>query len=193
MKLANKMNNERGLTVLELMTTIAIIAIMSATAVPNFTIWRNNYQIKSEVGHVHMDLLSARMTAMKNGNNVVVTFDTTANSYSILNDTNNNGVPDTGESFGSRELDNNVQFGFAGGTIKDMDGNSRSDFVWMGGGKTVAFDSRGQADLSGVLFLIHKNHYAENDNSRLRGISIVQATGVAELWKYNGALTIPWE
>jgi len=190
MKLEFKTNNEHGLTVLELMTVVAIIAIMSVTAVPNFTIWRNNYQIRSETERVHMDLLSARMTAMKAGNNVVVDFNSVANSYSILNDTNNNGSADTGESFGNRTLDYNLQFGFAGGSITDPDGNLQGDPIELGATETVTFNPRGQSDLSGVIFLIHKNHFQQNDNSRLRAISIIQATGAAELWKYNGGA---WE
>ena len=193
MKPTHTMNNERGLTLIELITTMAILGIMAASAVPNFTVWRNNYQLRSETERVHLDLLSARMSAMKSGNNVVVTFNSAAHSYSILNDTNNNGTADTGEPFGSRALENNVRFGFAGGSIDDMDGTSRSETVVMGASDIVTFDPRGQADLSGVLFLIHSNHLAENDNSRLRGINIIQATGAAELWRYNPALTIPWD
>jgi Tfp pilus assembly protein FimT len=192
MKLKYKMNNEHGLTVLELVTVIAIISIMSATAVPNFSVWRNNYQLRSETEHVHMDLLSARMNAMKTGNNFVVTFNTLANSYSILNDTNNNGTADTGENLSARPLENNVRFEIPGGSVADMDGTSRSDAVWMDGGSVVTFDPRGQADLSGVLFLVHFNHIPQG-KAHLRGISITQATGAAELWKYSPGLTIPWE
>jgi prepilin-type N-terminal cleavage/methylation domain-containing protein len=192
MKLANKMKNERGLTVLELMTVIAIIAIMSATAVPNFTIWRNNYQLRSETERVHMDLLSARMNAMKSGNNYVVTFNVANNSYSILNDTNNNGTADTGEGFSNRPLDNNVQFIIPGGSVTDMDGTTRSSAVWMNGGNVVIFDPRGQANVSGVLFLAHFNHIPEG-KAHLRGISITQATGAAELWKYSPGSNPPWE
>jgi len=142
---------------------------------------------------VHMDLLSARTTAMKSGNNVVVTFVSASNSYSILNDTNNNGTADTGESLNARTLENNVQFGFSGPNITDMDGNTGiTETVVMGGSDIVTFDPRGQADLSGVLFLIHNNHVPEG-NGGLRGISVIQATGAAELWNYNSALTIPWE
>lgn len=192
MKLKYKMNNERGLTVIELVTTMAIIAIMSATAVPNFTIWRNNYQLRSETERVHMDLLSARMRAMKTGNNIVVTFNSLTNSYSILNDTNNNGSADVGENLSPRTLENNVQFGFSGASVNDMDGTNRSEAVVMGASDIVTFDPRGQADLSGVLFLIHYNHLPEG-NGHLRGISIVQATGSAELWKYSPGLNPPWE
>ena len=192
MKLANKMNNERGLTLIEMITTMAILAIMAVTAVPNFTIWKNNYELRSETERVLMDLLSARMTAMKTGNNVVVSFNSLNNTYSILQDTNNDGTPDTGESFSTRTLQNNVQFGFAGGSVVDMDGTSRSEAVWMGASDIVTFDPRGQADLSGVLFLIHNNHLQEG-NDHLRGISVIQATGSAELWKYSPGSNPPWE
>ena len=188
------MNNERGLTLIEMITTMAVLAIVIATAVPNFTLWRNGYQIRSESERVHMDLLSARMTAMKAGNNIVVSFSSGTNSYSILNDTNNNGTADAGENSSTRTLENSVRFGFAGPSINDMDGTSRTESVVMGATDVVTFDPRGQADLSGVLFLIHDNHFAEGTNDQLRGISVIQATGAAELWRYNAALTpIPWE
>ena len=192
MKLKTTMNNEHGLTLIEMITTMAILTIVVSSAVPNFTVWRNNYQIRAESERVHMDLLSARMTAMKSGNNIVVTFLSGSNSYSILNDTNNNGTADTGEPLSARTLENNVQFGFSGPSIIDMDGNSVTQTVVMGPSDIVTFDPRGQADLSGALFLIHSNHLTEG-NGRLRGISVIQATGAAELWNYNSALTIPWE
>lgn len=185
-------NNEHALTLIELITTMAILAIMAVTAVPNFTVWKNNYQIRAESERVHMDLLSARMTAMKTGNNIVVTFNSLTNSYSILNDTNNNGVADGGENLRSRTLENNVQLGFAGPSVDDMDGTSRSEAVVLGASDTVSFDPRGQASLSGVLFLIHANHLPVG-NDHLRGINVIQATGAAELWRYNSGLTPPWE
>ncbi len=187
------MNNERGLTLIEMLTTLIILSIVSATAVPNFTLWRNNYQLRSETEHVHLDLLTSRSTAIKNNNNVVVTFNQSANTYSILNDTNNNGSADTGETETTRHLQNEVQFGFAGPSIKDMDGTTVTESVKMGPSDVITFTPDGQADLSGVLFLIHKNHLAEGDNGRLRGINVIQATGTAELWEYAPGVTpIPW-
>jgi type IV fimbrial biogenesis protein FimT len=194
MKLETTMNKEHGFSLIELITTISIMSIIIATAVPNFTMWKTNYQIRSESERVHMDLLLARMTAIKNNNNVVATFVESTNSYSILNDTNNNGVADTGESLMARTLDNHVQFGFAGGSMTDPDGNAGiTDKVSMGASDIVTFNPRGQSDLSGVLFLIHEADASAN-NDRLRAISVTQATGTPEIWEYNASLTpIPWE
>ena len=192
-KLEIAMNKEDGFTLVELIATMVILTIVMATAVPNFTAWKTNYQIRAESDRVHMDLLLARMTAIKNNNDVVVTFVSTSNSYSILNDTNNNGTADTGETLTNRTLENDVVFGFNGPSIVDMDNNTVTQSVLMGASDVVTFDGRGQASLSGVLFLIHGNHLATT-NEKLRGISIIQATGAAELWKYNAALTpVPWE
>jgi len=194
MKLGIAMNKEHGFTLIELITAMVILSIITATALPNFSTWRNNYQIRAESNRVHMDLRLARMTAIKNNNDVVVTFLPASQTYSILNDTNNNGTADTGESLNSRALENNVQFGFSGGSITDMDNNSVTETVKMGPSDIVVFDARGQASVSGVLFLINKYHFSEGSNDQLRGINVIQATGAAELWKYNAALTpIPWE
>lgn len=194
MKLGIVMNKEHGFTLIELITAMVILSIITATALPNFSNWRNNYQIRAESNRVHMDLRLARMTAIKNNNDVVVTFLPASQTYSILNDTNNNGTADTGESLNSRALENNVQFGFSGGSITDMDNNSVTETVKMGPSDIVVFDARGQASVSGVLFLINKYHFSEGSNDQLRGINVIQATGAAELWKYNAALTpIPWE
>ena len=194
MKLGIAMNKEHGFTLIELITAMVILSIITATALPNFSTWRNNYQIRAESNRVHMDLRLARMTAIKNNNDVVVTFLPASQTYSILNDTNNNGTADTGESLNSRALENNVQFGFSGGSITDMDNNSVTETVKMGPSDIVVFDARGQASVSGVLFLINKYHFSAGSNDQLRGINVIQATGAAELWKYNAALTpIPWE
>jgi prepilin-type N-terminal cleavage/methylation domain-containing protein len=187
-----EMNKEHGFGLVELITTMAILAIVAATAVPNFSAWRNNYQIRSESERVHMDLLLARTTAIKNNNNVVVTFLPSTNAYSILSDTNGNGTADTGERLRSRTLENNVVFGFNGSSMIDMENNTGiTETVKMGPSDIVTFDARGQASVSGVLFLIHANHLPTT-NEKLRGISVIQATGAAELWNYDVSLSPPW-
>jgi Tfp pilus assembly protein FimT len=195
MKSKVAINNERGTSLVEVLATLIVLGIISATAIPNFSAWRTNYEIRTESENVRMQLLLARMTAIKNNNNVVVTFTSTGpqHSISILNDTNSDGIQNGGETLNNYDLDKNMRFGFYGPSIKDMDNTTRSQAVVMGASDKVILDGRGQADLSGVLFLIHANDLNENNN-RLRGINILQATGAAELWKYNSALTpVPWE
>ncbi len=193
MKLEIAMQNEQGLTLVEVITAMAVLAIIISTAIPNFSAWKINYQIRSESERVHMTLLSARMTALNNNTDVVVTFLPASHTYSILDDSNSDGIADTGESLKSLALENDVQFGFNGPSITDMDNNTVTETVKMGPSDIVTFDGRGQASLSGVLFLIHEDDYPVG-NDRLRGISVIQATGAAELWEYKAGLSpIPWE
>jgi Tfp pilus assembly protein FimT len=195
MKSRVTINNERGTSLIEVLATLIVLGIISATAIPNFSAWRTNYEIRTESENVRMQLLLARMTAIKNNNNVVVTFTSTGPQHglTILNDTNSDGIANGAETENNYDLDKNMRFGFFGSTIKDMDNTTRSQAVVMGGTDTVIIDGRGQSNLSGVLFLIHADDLDKNNN-RLRGINILQATGAAELWKYNSSLTpVPWE
>jgi Tfp pilus assembly protein FimT len=195
MKSRVTINNERGTSLIEVLATLIVLGIISATAIPNFSAWRTNYEIRTESENVRMQLLLARMTAIKNNNNVVVTFISGAGQHrlTILNDTNSDGIANGGETENNYDLDKNMRFGFYGPSIKDMDNTTRTQAVEMGGTDKVIIDGRGQSNLSGVLFLIHADDLNVNNN-RLRGINILQATGAAELWKYNSSLTpVPWE
>ncbi len=188
-----KAKNDRGMTLVELIVIMLIVGILIAVAIPNISAWRKNYQIRAESERVYMDLILARSTAIKNNNNVIVTFNSANDSYTILDDTNSNGSADSGENLKTINLENLVEFGFYGSSIQDMENNTITDSVSMGTNDVVVFNQRGQSNISGSLYLIHKDD-AGKTNDQLRGISVVQGTGAAELWKYNSSLSpIPWE
>ncbi len=188
-----KVKNDRGMTLVELIVVMIIVGLLIAVAIPNFSAWRKNYQIRAESERVYMDLILARSTAIKNNNDVIVTFNEANDSYTILDDTNNNGSADSGESLKTVSLENLVEFGFYGSSIQDMENNTVNQSVSMGPSDIVVFNEKGQANISGSLYLIHKDD-ASTTNDQLRGISVVQGTGAAELWKYNSSMSpIPWE
>jgi len=74
------MRNPRGFTFMELMITIAIIAVLSAVAIPNAIAWRNNAQFNASVRRVKDTLEQARMEAIKSHLPVDVLFNS-ANAY----------------------------------------------------------------------------------------------------------------
>lgn len=54
----------RGITLLELMTVIAICGVLMGIAGFSFTSLRNRYEAESQVRKLHVDLMNARVRAV---------------------------------------------------------------------------------------------------------------------------------
>jgi len=63
-----------GFTILELMIVVSIIVVMSAIAVPNFTNWAPKFRLWSATDDIVKHLMLARMSAISQNRDVVVTF-----------------------------------------------------------------------------------------------------------------------
>jgi len=181
----------KGFTLLELLIVISFVAIIMAIGIPNFSKWKEKYEINGQAKKVYFDMMLARSTSVKNDNNVSVTFNIDKNFYKVHDDTNSDGIEDHGESIKSVNLENNVEFGYVPG-LRDIDGNMVTSPVFLESGNTVTFNSRGQASKGGSIFLIHKNDIGVSNN-RLRSINILRATGAVEYLKYDiKATPTPW-
>jgi prepilin-type N-terminal cleavage/methylation domain-containing protein len=66
--------DRKGYSLVEVMVAVAIIGVLTAIAVPNFMIWNQKYQLKSEVANLAGTLGLARMTAINQNTavNIVV-------------------------------------------------------------------------------------------------------------------------
>ncbi len=188
----DRVHNNKGYTLVELLVILVVLAILAAFAIPNYSQWAERYEINGEARKLYLDLQLARITALRNNNNVVITFDTGTNSYLIHNDTDSDGVQDGGENLKNVSLEHNVQFGFYGTSVTDMDGNLvNSPLTLVAGGSVITFNARGEASTSGSMYLIHGSDVGVG-NHRLKGISVVDATGAVELWEYDSSLNPPW-
>ncbi len=93
------MKNQSGFSLLELMITIAVIAIVSAISVPNFITWRDNYKLDSASRDVMSVLQNAKIRAVRDNANVEVIFNTGAGTYmAFVDNVVINGVLDAGET-----------------------------------------------------------------------------------------------
>lgn len=180
---------QEGFTLIEMVVSMAVIGIVAAMAIPNFSKWKEKHEINGQAQKVYFDLMLARTTAIKNNNNVRVTFDTTAHTYKIHDDTNSDGTEDSGENVKNAILENEVQFAYNTG-VKDTDGNNVNSAVTFG--TILIFDSKGQASSSGSVLLLHTNDIGITDD-RARLISVLQATGAVDYWEYSAAETPPWK
>tara|TARA_B100001964_G_scaffold54996_1_gene62263 strand:+ start:111 stop:695 length:585 start_codon:yes stop_codon:yes gene_type:complete len=173
----------KGFTLVELIVAMAIVAILVSIAIPDFSKWKEGYEISGQAQKVYFDMILARSTSIKNNNNVLVTFEADKNIYKVHNDTDNDGVEDSGEIVKSVNLENNVEFGYNPGLL-DVEGDRVSSAISLAGGNTVKFNSRGQARNGGSIFLIHKNDIGIS-NDRLRSVNILEITGDAEILEYD--------
>ena len=80
MKIIKKIfiSNRDGFTIMELMTVVAIIGILSAITIPNLIAWRTNYQLNSMVREIQSVIQGARLQATKGNSSVTISFNTAA-------------------------------------------------------------------------------------------------------------------
>ena len=89
------MRNNKGFTIMEVLTVTAIIAIISAIAIPGFIGWRNNAQLGRAARDVYSSFQKAKVESVRRNVNCGIKFRT--NDYVIYLDSNLNFDFDAGE------------------------------------------------------------------------------------------------
>ena len=78
------MKNNSGFTIMELLTAIAIVGILSAIAIPNMISWRNNMQFNSAVRTVKISIDRARMAAIRANMPARLDFNVGGDSFDLV-------------------------------------------------------------------------------------------------------------
>jgi len=88
------MRKDSGFTIVELLVGIALIAMITAIAVPNYISWLPNYRLRSASQDLLSNFQKAKLASVKNNVNVAVCFKSDNSGYSAFVDTNANYADD---------------------------------------------------------------------------------------------------
>ena len=90
-------DTNKGLTIVELMITIAILGVLTALFIP-FIGNPGKRRLNGAAKQVAWELMAVKMQAISHNNDVRITFAANNHEYTIWDDTNNDDVVDAGEA-----------------------------------------------------------------------------------------------
>ena len=149
-------SKQSGFTLIEMMIVIAIMAILTGIAVPNYLAWLPKSRLNGAARQVMGDLMAARMKAVSQNCDVRVAFVAGDAKYKIWTDSNNNDSIDSGE-----EITKDIQLDYYDITIIAT--------------KNIEFHSRGTANPYGTIALTGSNSTnSKNVNIRITGRVMIE-------------------
>jgi len=184
------MMRKGGFTLLELLITFAIIAIMASIAVPGYSGWLPRYRLKSAATDLVSNMQLARMGSIKDRSDWAIVFDTGSNSYRICSDDGGDGDWQDGDE----SVEKTVSLTGYKSAIGYGHGNATQNATIAGGGlpgddvdyssNVVVFNCRGTAT-GGYVYL-------DNFKDNITYAVGTRISGVVRLVKWNNSNST-WE
>jgi len=149
---------KHGFTLIELLTALIILGILAAIAIPGFSRWMPDIRLKAAARDLKSDMELAKLRAIRENANVVLTFDIANNKYTLFLDNGaGGGVPGDLKQNGSEVTIKTVTMPVYV-TIYEAS--------FSGGVPRFRFDSRGLPNGFGG------HAYMNNTKNSYRGISL---------------------
>ncbi len=137
------MKNSRGVTLIELMTVVAIVGIFGAIGGLTIVKALPGYQLRKAASAMVADFRKARSMAIKLNRSVTLSFNASQGKYWLDGKKLPGSMPDTLTTY------------YGGGVAFGFPGRSSSDSVhFSNGGATITFDTTGlTGGVSGYVYL----------------------------------------
>jgi len=178
MKRSLNRNTESGVTLIEILVVLSILATLAAAAIPAFSVWLPNYRLKSAARDLYSNLQMAKMGAVKKNGDWAVIFDNTSSpgKYAIASGPGGNGewdVPADDEQI--EKIVNlagykGVRFGH--GNAGEPVGGTFGDEISYNPNRTV-FNSRGTCE-AGYVYLQNGKNTAYAVGTRSSGVILLR-------------------
>ena len=179
------MTRTGGYSIIELAVTLVVMGIVASIAIPGFSRWLPDYQLKTATTELYSNLQLAKMYAVRDNSEWAVEFNTVFQAYQIRKGTGPDGKYTDPGGFDVEKtiLLQNYKggVGYGHGTATGDLGGGWDDEVTFGV-NTVVFSPRGMADHEGYVYL-------QNNKNVTYAVGAL-TTGLIIMRKWTGAA---WE
>jgi prepilin-type N-terminal cleavage/methylation domain-containing protein len=171
-----EVDKRSGVSLVELLVVIALVAIMAALSVPFLGRAIEKRNLDSEVDFIAGTLMTSRIKAMEKGFPFRIDFDASNVNFISFGDKNSNGMRDNGEEvLGPYMLRNGIAFG-SGTPTGPNDTQVPEDGISLVDNR-LTFNAIGSSN-AGTIYL--------KKARRTAAIRIMPASGTVVCWIYDG-------
>jgi len=201
------MYNQKGFTIFELIVVVAIIVVVTGILIPVYFSMKPTIRVNGAARQIQGDFMWARMRAVSENNNYVITFgsagpDLSNDTYYIYDDDDNDYSTvgsETTELVKTVVIPDDYQdvgYGYVSG-IKKTDNSTilsgdAVTFIPASGIIWFRFEPNGRSNKNGSIYLILDEDETNGRKDRSRAITVIQQTGRVKTYDYND-ITGNWE